>query len=79
MKRKIMKKIEVVFELSSAVCSNVILKIPELNINKIIDVKDGKGYEIIECEHELWSSENPKLYDVEVTYSDDSIKEEIGF
>jgi beta-glucuronidase len=73
------KKIEAEVELSSSVCSNATLKIPELNINKVINVKDGKGYEVIECEPELWSPENPKLYDVEISCINDSIKEEIGF
>jgi beta-glucuronidase len=73
------KKIEVAVELNSAVGSNVILKIPELNINKIISVEHGKGHKEIECEPELWSPENPKLYDVELLCGEDSIKEEIGF
>lgn len=73
------KKIEAEIELSSSVCSTATLKIPELNINKVINVNDGKGYEVIECEPELWSPENPKLYDVEISCINDSIKEEIGF
>lgn len=73
------KKIEAKIQLNSPICCNAVLKIPELNINQIIDIKDGKGYAIVESQPELWSPENPKLYNVEVSCMEDSIKESIGF
>jgi beta-glucuronidase len=73
------KNIKVRIELNSAICCKAALKIPELGINIDINIKDGKGYEKIESQPELWSPENPKLYGIEVSCGDDIIKENIGF
>src|SRR5690606_1532272 len=34
---------------------------------------------LLDAKPELWSPENPKLYDVQLTYGNDIIKERIGF
>jgi len=60
-----------------------ILEIPELGIKQEIDVKDGKGAVKISARPQLWSPENPKLYDVIISYnggeSVDKVKDRIGF
>jgi beta-glucuronidase len=42
-------------------------------------LKNGKGSLELTCSPELWSPENPKLYDVYVTAGIDSIQERTGF
>jgi len=55
------------------------LTIPELNIDANIPINDGKGSVSIEAVPKLWDVDNPKLYDVQVTYENDIIAEKIGF
>ncbi|RAK05175.1 protease FtsH subunit HflK [Halanaerobium saccharolyticum] len=54
------------------------LKIPELNIEQTITVKNGSGKIIFAAQPELWSPDNPKLYKVIVSFGRDKIEEEIG-
>ena len=55
------------------------LRIDELGINTGIDIKNGCGELIVDAAPELWSPENPKLYDVTVEYGNDKLCERIGF
>lgn len=55
------------------------LTIEELKIKERISVRGGIGHAEIEVSPELWSPDHPKLYDVELTYGGDRIKEKIGF
>jgi len=73
------KNIKVKIELNSQICCIATLKIQGLGLEVAINIKDGKAYEIIQCEPELWSPENPKLYSVEIFCEEDHIKENIGF
>lgn len=56
------------------------LNIPELKIKKFL-VTDGKGVATIKIKSKpaLWSPENPKLYNVEITQGTERIADEIGF
>lgn len=56
-----------------------VLRIPELGIEKDVNVKEGKGSIVLKASPELWSPENPKLYDVELSYDGDTVKDRIGF
>lgn len=59
---------------------NVVIAIPELKLR--YDVRtDSSGYASFEfrIRPELWSPENPKLYDVEIISETDSITDKIGF
>jgi Beta-galactosidase/beta-glucuronidase len=56
-----------------------ILAIEELNINAEVEIKDGCGSIVAEAVPELWSPDNPRLYDVQVTYNDDTLRERVGF
>jgi len=56
-----------------------LLEIPELNIKQEIDVQNGTGKIKISAQPELWSPENPKLYDVSISFNADTVKESIGF
>jgi len=53
--------------------------IPELAVNEEIVVQNGCGKRIIKARPELWSPENPKLYEVNISYNEDMIRERIGF
>ena len=53
--------------------------IPELGIQAAIPIVAGKGKLTIHATPELWSPDNPKLYDVNIFYGADVIKERIGF
>jgi beta-glucuronidase len=58
------------------------MEIPELAIRHDIDIKDGKGEAAISVKPELWSPENPKLYDVIFTHNEgscDTARDRIGF
>lgn len=59
----------------------VLLEIPELNIREEIRTENGKVK--ISVKPELWSPENPKLYDVKFTYESngciDTVSDRIGF
>ena len=60
------------------------LEIPELNIRQEITVQNGKGGAKIAVQPELWNPENPKLYDVEISFYAngmvvDTVQDRIGF
>ncbi len=55
------------------------LNIPGLKIKKEFQVKEGKCEGTIKASPELWSPQNPKLYDVDVIFDKDSISDKIGF
>ncbi|MCL2322829.1 MAG: glycoside hydrolase family 2 [Oscillospiraceae bacterium] len=55
------------------------LNIDELFIHGEIEIKDGRGIGKIEANPVLWSPENPKLYDVTVSYEGDTLREKVGF
>ncbi len=58
---------------------SITLSIPELNIKKDFSVRDGKCEGTIKASPELWSTDNPKLYEVNVSFDKDSISDKVGF
>jgi len=60
-----------------------LLEIAELGIRREISVKEGRGEAKISARPELWSPENPKLYDVTLAFNSangvDTVKDRIGF
>lgn len=58
---------------------NAFLEIPELGVKQEITVKNGKGSGSFYAEPELWSPENPKLYEVKLSYEGDTLSDHIGF
>lgn len=73
------KKIRAEVMLSEKVDSTASLEIDELGVKVDVPIKDGGGEIIFEAAPELWSPENPKLYDVTLTCEKDSVKDRVGF
>jgi len=55
------------------------IRIPELEIEEKIQLENAKAKVTIAAEPELWSPDNPKLYQVILNYAGDQIEEKIGF
>lgn len=56
------------------------VNIPELKVNqKAVTDAEGLASFTIKAKPVLWSPENPKLYNVEVSKADEVVKDEIGF
>lgn len=61
--------------------SNVLLNIPELNVDESIAVDEsGYGEKVFKLKNiKHWSPENPKLYDVELKINSNPLNDNIGF
>ena len=55
------------------------LQIADLGIDESLAISDGKAAFELEANPELWSPEKPKLYEVNLTFGTDEIKDQIGF
>lgn len=73
------KKIRALVRMSEEITGTAILTIRELGIEKEIPVLEGKGELLFEAEPEVWSPENPKLYDVELSCEGDEVRDRVGF
>ncbi|MES2676589.1 MAG: glycoside hydrolase family 2 TIM barrel-domain containing protein [Pseudomonadota bacterium] len=60
--------------------ADVVVSIPELNIKQAIAInREGIGSFSMPANPILWSPEDPKLYDVEIAFNGETIKDRIGF
>ncbi|MGB0907168.1 MAG: glycoside hydrolase family 2 TIM barrel-domain containing protein [Maricaulaceae bacterium] len=60
--------------------AEVTIAIPELGISQELRTdKSGRASAVIEATPELWSPDNPKLYDVVLRAGKDDVRERIGF
>lgn len=60
--------------------ASVKISIPELSINKDVKIgNDGYAKFVINSKPVLWSPENPKLYEVSISTSSETLKDAIGF
>ncbi|MBQ1202770.1 MAG: glycoside hydrolase family 2, partial [Loktanella sp.] len=71
--------IEVDVEVDGAVEGVAHCSIPDLEMTAQIRITNGKGAISIPASPTLWSPENPKLYDVQVSFGDDSVSDRVGF
>jgi len=59
---------------------NVTVEIPELKVKKSFAVVDSVvRFELLLPTVQLWSPENPKLYDINISTTSDNVKDKIGF
>lgn len=72
-------RIKVKVKLSAAQNTVAKLSVAELGIEKEIALQDGVGEVVIDAKPELWTPENPKLYDVTLTCQQDRVSDRVGF
>ena len=60
-------------------CASAQLLIPELGIDAELPLIAGKGDLTLPASPELWSPDNPKLYDVSLTAGEDQVQDRVGF
>lgn len=72
-------KIKAKVQLSDSVDAIAKLEIPELGVSAGIPVNNGCGEIVVEAAPELWSPENPKLYEVFLSCGEDSVTDTVGF
>jgi beta-glucuronidase len=53
--------------------------IPDLHIDQSLKLANGKVEGTFDAKPELWSPDNPKLYDVEIRFREDCISDKVGF
>jgi len=59
---------------------SVTVEIPEAGVKQTVSVgKNGRAEFSTQADLQLWSPENPKLYDVKISYDGREIKDRIGF
>ncbi len=72
-------KIQVTLQLNKVCDGTALCEIPELGVRISVPVTHGVGEVLIDAIPELWTPENPKLYEVHVSYMNDRITERVGF
>lgn len=74
------QKISVAVEVDGPVPGPVRVEISELGISTDVPVgADGCGERILAARPQLWSPENPRLYDVTVSLGEDRVTDRVGF
>ena len=57
----------------------VVFEIPELNITQTATLQEGSCRFEVEASPELWSPENPRLYEVRASFRSDRVRDWVGF
>lgn len=55
------------------------VSVPELKISKEITLSGGRASLTFDAAPEIWSTENPRLYEVSVLFRNDSVRDRVGF
>ena len=64
----------------SAAMQDVLLEIPQLKIKQNLSVSSkGRACFSVKAKPQLWTPDNPKLYDVRITCNGETINDKIGF
>lgn len=66
-------------EICGAKSGEACLSIPGLGVEAVVPFSDGKGCIDISARPELWSPDNPVLYDAVLTFGGDRVSDRIGF
>ena len=67
------------FSVDGKKSGEAVFSIEELGIKETVAYENGKGSAVIKAKPELWSPENPKLYDVSISIGNDTLSDRIGF
>jgi beta-glucuronidase len=73
------KSIEVDVEANGAQNGDVRIQIPELDIDALLKLENGKAHAALAAAPERWSPDNPRLYDVEIRFGEDVVRDRVGF
>ncbi len=73
------KGIATSLSLSASTDGTATISIPELGIERPVSVQVGTGALTVPASSELWSPENPRLYDVHLAFGDDRVTDKVGF
>ncbi len=65
--------------LSEQVSGTARLTISEMGIEKEILIQEGHGQLLFRADPELWSPENPKLYEIKASFQEDAVQDRVGF
>lgn len=65
--------------LSKQVTGQARFRIMQLGIDMPVEIREGVGSVTVKTEPKLWEPENPVLYDAEVSYEGDVLRDRIGF
>ena len=72
-------KISVKVRLGEPVDARAVFAIRELGLEEAIEIHGGRGEAILSAGPELWSPENPRLYDVTLSCLEDTVMDRVGF
>lgn len=72
-------KVQVQLVLSEQISAEAEICMEELGVKEQLQVVDGIAERVVDVKPELWSPENPKLYDVEVSCLKDHVSDKVGF
>lgn len=72
-------KIRASVKMSGNYSGTAVISISELGISQEFAVNNGAGEILIDAKPELWSTENPKLYDVTLECANDKVSDRVGF
>ncbi len=72
-------RIQAKVELSEKVSGKARIAIEELGVQSQILIEDGVGTAVMDGRPELWTPDTPKLYEVKVSYGEDSVSDNVGF
>ena len=67
------------FSVDGKKSGEAVFSIEELGIKETVAYENGKGSAVIKAKPELWSPENPKLYNVSISTCNDTLSDRIGF
>lgn len=55
------------------------MRIPELSVDVPVEIKEGAGAVSVKANPVLWTPDEPMLYEVEISYEGDVLRDRIGF
>ena len=73
------RRIRVTAEASEKVSGSAVFEIPELGLEEMLPLTNGRGEAVFDCAPQLWSPETPRLNDVSLRLGEDEVRDRVGF